>query len=357
MFNMFTAFAPFQSLLSLETIGNLGLVYYIFLVGLELELKPVIRAGRKALSIAMAGMVVAIGSGWALHFLLVKKSLNLKVVISTNDHNNTHSGPLFWAVALATTSFPDVARILADLKLLHSEIGRLALSAAVISELCSWFLFILLLAVINRSGHYLWTGLSTLAFVGFCVCVLRPALPKLIRLATKNKQDKKDGYNEIHVSFVLLGVLASAMITDALGTLSYVGPFVLGAIMPRGELRKLVVDKIQPFVSAILMPLLFLIVGLRTNAWFILSEKDSFNSSIIFPGRFIGVIALAFLAKIAGSFVAALINKMTPRDALVLGVIMNTKGVLALIILSAGKDLKVRKRIYTHCRHIYSVNA
>lgn len=151
MFNMFTAFAPFQSLLSLETIGNLGLVYYIFLVGLELELKPVIRAGRKALSIALAGMVVAIGSGFALHFLLVKKSLNLKVEVSRNDHNNTHSGPLFWAVALATTSFPDVARILADLKLLHSEIGRLALSAAAISELCSWFLFILLFTSCNQS--------------------------------------------------------------------------------------------------------------------------------------------------------------------------------------------------------------
>ncbi|KAM5586283.1 cation/H(+) antiporter 15 [Rosa sericea] len=340
--HMFTSFAPFESVLSLETIGNLGLVYYMFLVGLELELKPVIRAGKKALSIALVGMVVAIASGWGLFFVLDDNiKPNLKFLKAPNQRDNTHSGHLFWALALGTTSFPDVARILADLKLLHSELGRLALSSAVISDLCSWFLFILLLALTNLTGHFFVAGLTTLAFVWFCVFVLRPALPKLIRFLTKNKEDKRDNYNELHVSFVLMGVLVCAMITDSLGTLSYVGAFVLGAIMPRGELSKLVVEKIQPFVTGIMMPLFFLIVGLRTNMWFVFSSHDSYTAfQFKYAKRFMLVLSLAFLPKIAGSFVAALIHKMKPWNALALGVVMNTRGLMALFILSTGRDLK-----------------
>ncbi|KAL6205877.1 hypothetical protein ACLB2K_023129 [Fragaria x ananassa] len=203
---LFNSFAPYDSIMTLETIGNLGLVYYIFLVGLELELKPVMRARKKALSIALVGMVVAIASGWGLFFVLDNNvKPDLKFLKAPNQQDNTHSGHLFWALALGTTSFPDVARILADLKLLNSELGQLALSSAVISDLGSWFLFILLLALTNLNHHYLMAGLTTLAFVGFCVYVLRPALPKLIRFVTKNKEDKRDDYNELHVSFVLMG--------------------------------------------------------------------------------------------------------------------------------------------------------
>lgn len=140
-----------------------------------------------------------------------------------------------------------------------------------------------------------------------------------------------------------MGVLVCALITDMLGTLSYVGPFVLGAIMPRGELRKLVVEKIQPFVTGILMPLFFLIIGLRTNMWFVFSSHGSYTTfQLKFAKRYMLVLLLAFLPKIAGSFVAAIIHKMRPQDALALGVVMNTRGLLALFILSTGRDLKVR---------------
>lgn len=167
---------------TLETLGNLAIVYHMFLVGLELDFKPVIRSGKKALSIAFAGIIFSIPVGWVLHRYLLLKDFTEQTKIYKQNRN----GPIFWGIALATTNFPDLARILADLKLLHSEVGRLALSSAVISDLCSWFLLLLGMAAVNMTNMVA-VG-STLAFIAVCTFLLRPALSWML---TRERERKK----------------------------------------------------------------------------------------------------------------------------------------------------------------------
>lgn len=167
---------------TLETLGNLAIVYHMFLVGLELDFKPVIRSGKKTLSIAFAGIIFSIPVGWVLHRYLLLKDFTEQTKIYKQNRN----GPIFWGIALATTNFPDLARILADLKLLHSEVGRLALSSAVISDLCSWFLLLLGMAAVNMTNMVA-VG-STLAFIAVCTFLLRPALSWML---TRERERKK----------------------------------------------------------------------------------------------------------------------------------------------------------------------
>ncbi|KAM1369456.1 hypothetical protein ACFX2I_039934 [Malus domestica] len=328
---------PFSTLKVTETMGNLALVYYMFLVGLELDFKPVVRAGKKALSIALTGFFFSVLVGWVLcRYLLLQD-----FVAQTHDGDQerpTINGPLFWGVALATTNFPDLARILADLKLLYSDVGGLALSASVITDLCSWILLLLVMAIINSLQMY--AVALTLAFIGLCVFAVRPALSWIVHRVCEREQEDRNKSQLI--CFVLAGVLLSGIITDACGSHSIVGPFVLGAIMPKGEFTDMLKEKVGNFVPAILMPLYFCINGGRVNYEDILGDQKNpmERKSGTTLGRVVWVTIIAFATKTVSTFVAGIINKMSPRDSLALGVLMNTKGLLTLIILNTGRDIK-----------------
>lgn len=326
---------PFNSMLTLETVANLGLVYYMFLVGLELDFKPIIGAGKKAFSIAIAGIIVALPVGFTLHFYVLRKD-STKIRTEEDLHRFWFHGPMFWAVALATTNFAEVAQILANLKLLYSEIGRVALSAAAISDLCSGFLLILGIAVASDRKAY--TIGTTLTFILVFVFLVRPALSWLSVHCTT----KEDSYNEVYICFILSGIVLCGFVTDVCGLHSIVGPFVLGAIMPKGlELKNILVERVGNFVSSIMMPFFYLVVGLKFNFERILvNHGPQQNGTSILD--VVLVVSLAFTTKIVSTSITALINKMTLRESLVLGFLMNTKGLMALIILVSGRDLKVR---------------
>ncbi|XP_048329116.2 cation/H(+) antiporter 15 [Ziziphus jujuba] len=316
---------PFRSLLTLETIGNLSLIYYMFLVGLEVDIKPAMRAGKKPLSIALVSLLIPIPVGYALHRLMNNEPYD-------NDDlygSRPRYGPIFWGIALATTNFPDLARILSDLKLLHSEVGRIALSSAVITDLFSWVL--LVVAIATASDGEAFTIVSSIFFVAMCFCAVRPVLAWLISL-TSNDIDR---LGEYHICFVMALVPFFGFITDSLGSQSILGAFMLGVIMPKGELKNILMEKVEDFVSGLLMPLFFLIIGLRTDP-----VKFNVPGSITVI-TYIIILISAFCTKIISTFMASVcLNRMSPRDGLALGFLMNTKGLLALIIISVGRDLK-----------------
>ncbi|KAA0034892.1 cation/H(+) antiporter 15-like [Cucumis melo var. makuwa] len=313
-----------KSLLALETVANLSLVYYIFLVGLELDMAPIVRAGGKSISIALLGILLPIPVGIGLHHL-INNSRNKAKMPQATAH-----GPLFWGISLATTNFPDLSRILSDVKLLHSEIGRTALSAAVITDLCSWVLLVITMSISNVGKYYAVT--STFVFVCMCLFLFRPALKWLIRVSSKD-----GNYNEFHICFVMTGVVACGLITDACGTHSIVGAFMWGVIMPKGELKDMIMGKVEDLVKSILMPTFFVVTGLRVNCNIISKESDWVLVLLI--------IFLATSAKIVSTFLVAIFCNMPPREGLTLGSLMNTKGLLALIIISAGRDMQALGRL------------
>ncbi|ONI20919.1 hypothetical protein PRUPE_2G040900 [Prunus persica] len=330
---------PLSSLLMLETAGNFALVYHMFLVGLELDFKPILRAGKKSLSIALVGIVFCVLVGFGLFRYLLYKDFDYQT-----KAKGTKYGPFFWGIALATTNFSDLAGILADLKLLYSDVGGLALSASVISDLCSWFLLLTGMAIVNHNQILAVT--STLAFVGLCVFVVRPALSRIInRIREGARESNNIDYHGL-TCYVMAGVVLCGLITDAGGSHSMVGPFIFGAIMPRGEFSNTLIEKLRTFVPVVLMPIYYSVNGVRVSVDDILNLRDPASEAKTGTNiyRVVAVFIIAFVAKIVSTFVAGLLNKMSPRDSLALGFLMNTKGLLTIIILNAARDLKVLNR-------------
>lgn len=315
-------FTPFGSITTLENLASLGVVYFMFIVGLEVDLKPVLRAGRKAVTTAAAGIVLPLPIGFALHHLL------LEHFAETSKDKPSQFGPLFWGLAIATNNFPDLAGLLADLKLLHTDVGRTALTSSVISDLFCWFLFILTMATSSRGRLY--TVSTTMFFVVFAVFALRPAVKHLLR-----RTSKEENYTQRHVVFIMAGVILCAYITDSCGSHSIFGAFMFGVILPKGELKTQVMEMVEDFISDLLMPLFFYVIGLRTDRHWVFRRG-------VGVGIISLVIALALSAKVVSTFVVSyFVNRMPPRDCLALGLILNIKGLLALIIISAGRDILV----------------
>ncbi|KAG2399453.1 Cation/H(+) antiporter 15 Protein CATION/H+ EXCHANGER 15 [Vigna angularis] len=313
---------PLRSVMVIETMANIGLLYFLFLVGVEMDITVMRSVGRKAVASAMAGMILPFLVGVAFSYLLAKK---------TDTHINQGTYILFLGVALSVTAFPVLARILAELKLVNTELGKLALSAALINDVCAWVLLALAIALAENNAASLaslWVLLSGAAFVAFCVFAVRPAVEWLIR-----KTPEGETFSEFYISLILAGVMVSGFITDAIGTHSVFGAFVFGLVIPNGPLSFTLVEKLEDFVSGLLLPLFFAISGLKTNLALI---NGSYTWAIL-----ILVIFLACIGKVLGTLLIALLYQMPIREGAALGLLMNTKGLVEMVVLNVGKDQKV----------------
>ncbi|KAM6557725.1 hypothetical protein CsatB_004744 [Cannabis sativa] len=311
---------PQSGVMILETVAHLGLIFYMFLVGLEIDIRPISKTPKKALIIAAAGFLLPFPVGYALHYMFVGNTMDSGPIAAKY-------GPIFWGIALSTTNFPDLAQVLEDMKLLHSEIGRTALSAAAVTDVFSWIILVVTLSIVK--GVHVNTIIFGSIFLIFNVTTVRPILHWILR----RKQNQEEDYN---IYFVLTGVVLFGYITDSLGLHSIIGGFVFGLIMPKQkELKTILMERIEDFVSGIMIPLFFLIVGLRTN------RQDVFEGQFGI-WRIVGVVVVGFWVKIFSTLVSAVwLNEMSFRDGLALGLLMNTKGMLSLIVISAARNFKV----------------
>jgi Kef-type K+ transport system membrane component KefB len=293
----------------------------MFLVGLETDVSLILRAGKKAYSVALAGIFVALPTGFGLFHLLRPKASMAG-----------HGGDLLWGIALSCTNFQELARILAEVKLLRSEVGRTALTSSLITDLSSWILLVLAQATLETQRMYI-TLSSTIVFTIFLVFAVRPALKRVI-----SKED--NNYNDFHVCCVLTGVLLCGFISDACGVLPIAGVFMLGVIMPKGELKDMLMERIEDFVSGFMMPLFFIVIGLRTSL-----NQMAYQTTL---GQTLLVIGLACAPKILSTCLVSLFYSMSALDGLALGLLMTTKGLLSFIVLNSGRT----RRVCIYCAFI-----
>ncbi|KAG8374313.1 hypothetical protein BUALT_Bualt11G0118700 [Buddleja alternifolia] len=311
----------------LESVASVGLLFFLFLVGLELDLNSIRRSGKRAIGIASAGVSLPFVFGIGLTFLLRK---------ALKSPDQTPRGPniLFIGIALSITAFPVLARILAELKLLTTAVGETAMAAAALNDVVAWILLALAVAMAGGAKGSavtsIWILLSGLGFVAFMIVIVRPGMRRLI-LKFWSRNDAVGGSC---VLLTLTGVMISGLMTDLLGIHSIFGAFVFGLIIPKnGGFARELRTKTEDFVSGLLLPLYFASNGLKTDvakiqggeAWGILAV----------------VISTACAGKILGTFVVALMCTIPVRESLVLGVLMNTKGLVELIVLNIGRDKKV----------------
>ncbi|GAV62700.1 Usp domain-containing protein/Na_H_Exchanger domain-containing protein [Cephalotus follicularis] len=329
--NYLHAIFPQWSTPILESVASIGLLFFLFLVGLELDLSSIRRSSKHAFGIALAGISLPFICG-------IGVAMVLRNTIDGLDQVGFGQFLVFMGVALSITAFPVLARILAELKLLTTHVGETAMAAAAFNDVAAWILLALAVALAgNGDGDEhksplisLWVLLSGVAFVAFMLIVIRPAM----KWVGHRCSPEHDVVDEAYICLTLAGVMVSGFMTDLIGIHSIFGAFVFGLTIPKGgEFAERLIERIEDFVQGLLLPLYFASSGLKTDvakirgleAWGLLGL----------------VISTACAGKILGTFAVAMMFVMPVREALTLGVLMNTKGLVELIVLNIGKEKKV----------------
>jgi len=298
--------------------SQVGLVLYMFLIGVEFDTNLISRRLRSAASVSLAGIITPFVLGSLLALLLVEHPglFGHQVV--------TWEAMFFLGAAISITAFPMLARIIFEQGLTGTSLGTLALAAGSMNDAAAWCILAGLLAVMKQNAL-----VAVLAIVGgglYAAIILLIGKPLLARLGTMS--ERHEGISAPVLAFVLMLVMLCAWITDTIGIYSIFGGFILGIAMPRGVFAKHLQNMLEPMVTNFMLPLFFVYSGLNTSVGLV-------NSWLLW-----GIALLVFLVALCGKgvacWLAALLNGEPKREAVAIGTLMNARGLMELILLNIG---------------------
>jgi Kef-type K+ transport system membrane component KefB len=305
----------------LSAVAQLGIILYMFIVGLELNAAHL----RDRLHTTVATSHVSIVVPFLLGALL---ALPLYTRLSSDEVPFT-SFALFMGVAIAITAFPVLARILTDLGLARSELGVVALGCAAIDDVTAWCLLAFVSGVARAQvGEGLWVAAGTLAYITFMFLAVRPLL------GSASMQLKTESLARGVTTIFLVALLLSAMITEFIGIHAAFGAFLLGAVIPHDSpVARAFTRQLEAVVTVLFLPAFFALTGMRTRIDLLTGLDQWLICGLI--------ILVATAGKFGGSLVAARLTGLGWREAAALGTLMNTRGLMELIVLNIGLDLGV----------------
>ncbi|XP_075633699.1 cation/H(+) antiporter 4-like [Castanea sativa] len=309
---------------SQETIGMLaflGYTLFLFVIGVKMDMGMINRTGRKALVTGILCIVSPLIVGMAFQVFF------RRIWITEEEASEL---PFVTAVH-CVTPFPVVASLLEDLKILNSELGRLSLSAALVSDMFSTFLTSLATLTKLAKEKSMVSGIigsiATIVYVISMVFAIRPAMFWVIR-QTPEGRPVKDAY----IHFIMLMVLVSGLLSDYYGQTFFFGPFILGLAVPDGPpLGSAIVNKFNCFISEVFLPLFVTTCAMRTD----LTLLFKFDSLMTF---YTCLIIVTFVTKLAACMVPPCCSKMPLSDALTVSLILTSKGVVQLASYTVFRD-------------------
>ncbi|KAH9907350.1 K+ homeostasis protein Kha1 [Xylariomycetidae sp. FL2044] len=322
------AIFPTQSMPIINNVANLGLILFLFLIGLEVDIRLFTSNWRVALSVGLAGMILPFGLGCAIAWGLFNQFHNDGSTVDINFGVYA----LFIGTALAITAFPVLCRILSELNLLGSPVGVTVLAAGVGNDVVGWILLALCVALVNNGSGLaaLYVLLVAVGWVLFLVFLVRP----VFHWALRKTGSIQNGPTQGMIALTILLVLTSSWFTNMIGVHAIFGAFLVGLICPHeGGFAIQVTEKIEDLVTVLFLPLYFALSGLSTNLGLL-------DDGITW-GYVIGVIAVAFSGKILGGALAAKAMRLVWRESFTIGVLMSCKGLVELIVLNIGLQAKI----------------
>ena len=318
------ALFPVESLGVLATLSQVGLLLFMVLVGIELDPRLLRGRGHAAVITSHVSIIAPFGLGSLLALYLYPRLSDASV--------DFVGFALFMGAAMSVTAFPVLARILTERNLLRTKLGAVTLACAAVDDVTAWSLLAVVVAIVRTGGAEmpLWlTFAGTAAYVGVMFGVVRPLMARVLRL-----YESRGHLSQDVLALVLLGLLGSAATTEWLGVHALFGAFLFGAILPRD--RAFVRDltaKMEDLTVVFFLPLFFASTGLRTSIGLVSGSE--------LWGYFGLVMLVAVAGKFGGSALAARLTGLSWRESGALGVLMNTRGLMELVILTIGLDLGV----------------
>ncbi len=313
-----------------EVLSQLGLILLLFVVGLEFDFSHLRPDGKAALGISLTGV--------ALPFVL-----GLALAVAAHRHLElSHLGrpvpllgfALFMGVAMSITAIPVLARIMMELNLTRTRIGAMTISAAAVDDACGWILLATISGIVEARFQILRSLEMIAGTVGFFLLMLlaaRPLLKAFVRGALRRGRGEL-GLGSLAVILVLL--LLSALATSLIGIFAIFGAFLLGTMLSDElEFREVIRRHLRDFLTVFFLPIFFTYTGLRTNV----GALTTWGHWLLLAG----VLAAAVAGKLGGCALAARLAGVRPREALAIGAMMNTRGLMELVVINVGRDLGV----------------
>lgn len=316
-------FAP-ASLDALRLFSQIGVCFFMFAIGMELNLGQLRHSAHRFLVIGHSSILLPYLAGVLLSFLLYREY--------AAPGTSFVPFALFIGISMSITAFPVLVRILKDRNLFSTSLGQSATLCAAIGDVTAWCVLAFVVAIAEAADY--WAASFNLALVGLYVVIMIALVrPLLVRLLARSLHEEFEPSKNV-LALVLGVVIISALSTEIIGIHALFGAFLAGIVMPSGGgFRRKLSLRVEHFSSVLLLPLFFAFIGLRTHVGLLTGAHDWLVC--------LGIIGVATAGKLGGTALVSRMMKMSWREALELGVLMNTRGLMELIVLNIGYELGI----------------
>jgi len=322
---------PTESLGTLKMLSQIGICFFMFSVGMELNLQHVRNRAHEAVAVSHASIVAPFALGVVLAYFIFTEMAGPKA--------NFTGFALFMGISMSITAFPVLARILQERKLSQTFLGATAITCAAVDDVTAWTIMAFVVGIVKSTS--LGGGALTMVLAVTFIAVMLLGVRRLLPIWIGRQNLMNDEPSAGTLAIVLCVVLAGALCTDIIGVHALFGAFLAGVIMPDVQgFRERINARVEKFSSVLLLPLFFAFTGLRTQVG-LLNDVQGWLLCLV-------IIIVATTGKLGATAVAARLTGMSWRDSLQLGALMNTRGLMELIALNIGYDLGILSpRIFT----------
>ncbi len=319
----------FNFLFTENTMGNLyilsqiGLILFMFVIGMELNIDNIKHRTSQIIVISHSSIIIPFALGMLLaYFVYLDFAANITRFLPF---------ALFIGISMSITAFPVLARIIQEKGLTKKHLGSISIASAAIDDVTAWCILAVVIAISSTGSiiSSLFTILMAITYIAIMLMIIRPFLQKV-----GQTHQNIETLNKRIVGFIFLILISSAFITQTIGIHALFGAFLAGVIMPTNiNFRKLMIEKIEDVSVSLFLPLFFVFTGLRTEIG-LLNTPYLWTVCLIF-------ILVAIIGKFGGGALTAKLMGESWRDSLSLGILMNTRGLMELIVLNIGYEMNI----------------